>query len=466
MKGTLISNDFVKDRNGDLKFLEMNTDTVLYGNFLKHDADWGALVSFLNADAGFNTLHIIYKAELHLAAVQDIKSKVAAGCSGITAITLQNEALHNSFPTAVEDAANKFILRLAYDENAILDSYYAASAINPLALFEENGSGSLAVPFYSVDGGIVTSTLVSSSNAANIPDVVYKPKMDVFGPIEFGKVGDWDTAKSELTGSYYMTSYETHADDIAAGIMKSYRNYGIAYGGGLNYIDLGTITTQAKFDIPSAAGLDWDGTSNWKFGLKHRMEYSTSTWKTKDVKDGMFENETYTSASAAEEAVGIHDIRVGQTLKTFYVPGLPDTDIPDVYLSWNMTGSQWPEGTAVTSSVVQTAVYTNQNLSGELYRIETADTDFYIGGSTAVLAHNYESTEVGVTRYTPVFEINQDYHSLIALDGSKIPIVKSELLQLSVATGSFFTADVESVDNLLVGDQSFAFVTHNAKGFI
>ena len=91
MKGTLISNDFVKDRNGDLKFLEMNTDTVLYGNFLKHDADWQALVSFLNADAGFNTLHIIYKAELHLAAVQDIKSKVAAGCSGITAITLQNE---------------------------------------------------------------------------------------------------------------------------------------------------------------------------------------------------------------------------------------------------------------------------------------------------------------------------------------------------------------------------------------
>ena len=131
-----------------------------------------------------------------------------------------------------------------------------------------------------------------------------------------------------------------------------------------------------------------------------------------------------------------------------------------------MTGSQWPEGTAVTSSVVQTAVYTNQNLSGELYRIETADTDFYIGGSTAVLAHNYESGDVGVTRYTPVFAINSDYHSLIALDGTKVPIVKAEMLQLSVATGSFYTADVESVDNLMVGDQSFAFVTHNRKGFI
>jgi hypothetical protein len=234
MKGTLISNDFVKDRNGDLKFLEMNTDTVLYGNFLAHDADWLALTSFLNAESSLDTLHIIYKAELHLQAVNDIKSKVQAECSGITTISLQNEALHNSFPTAVEDAENKFILRLAYDENAILDSYYAASAINPLALFEENGSGSLAVPFYSVDEGVVTSTLISSSNAANIPDVVYKPKMDVFGPIEFGKVGDWDQAKSELTGSYYMTSYETHADDIAAGVMKTYRNYGIAYGGGLN----------------------------------------------------------------------------------------------------------------------------------------------------------------------------------------------------------------------------------------
>tara|TARA_B110000977_G_scaffold103495_1_gene135061 strand:- start:4573 stop:5958 length:1386 start_codon:yes stop_codon:yes gene_type:complete len=458
MKGTLISNDFVKDRNGDLKFLEMNTDTVLYGSFLKHDADWTAFTNFLNSESHIDTLHLIYKAELHHAAVEDIKFHVTENCSGVTTITTQAESLHNSFPTAVEDAENKFILRLAYDENAILDSFYAASGINPLALLEENNSGSLAIPFYSVDGGTVTSTLVSSSNAVNIPDAVYKPKDNVFGELKFSKVGNWETAKTNLTGSYYLTNYETHADDIAAGFMKTYRNYGIAYGGGLTYIDLGTVTTPAIFDIPTAAALDWDGSSNWDFPIKHRLEYSTSTWKATDDKHGVFEVETFTSASGA--SVGFGEGFIGQELKAFHVPGLPDTEDPAIYLAWSLTGSNWPVGTAITTSIAQAVQHTNQNLSGELFSIEAAGEKFYLGGSSSVLAHDYVNDKI---KYVPIVALDNNVHTLLDTTGSAVPITKAERIQLSVPTGSFFSVNIEENDNIMIGSQAFAFVSHNFR---
>ena len=464
MKGILISNDFVKDRDGNLRFLEMNTDTVLYGNFLRNDADWVGLTDFLSdPNNGFDTLHLMYKAELHKDAVDDIKLKVAENATNITTVTTQVEALHSSFPTTEEDANNKFILRMCYDENAILDSQYTSKGDSTLKLFNEAGSGSAAIPFYSVDnGGVVTSTLISSSNPSNIPDVVFKPKSNVHGNVIFSKISDWETAKADLYETHYMQNYEINQSSIDSDYVESYRNYGIVYGSGLDYIDLGTMKRVAEFSIPSSSNINWDGLSNWELPIKHQKEFSTSTWKTKEVVDGVFETETFVSASLEGESVGLDEIFIGQELKSFYVPNAPDTDVPDEYLSWFHSGNTWPEGSEVTSSVVVHGQHKTPNLNGEVYKVTTNDETFYLGGSSSAMVYD---TNKQVIRYVSVFQLSPSIHKLLDMEGNQVNILSVELLQLEVATGSFFAADIETVDNLLVGTQplSLSFIVHNRK---
>jgi hypothetical protein len=462
MKGTLISSDYVKDRNGDIRFIELNTDTVLYDEFLEHDADWDQFTNYLNSNSVIDTVHLIYKAELHLYAVLDMKAHIEANCPQITTITLQNENLHSIYPTAVADVSNKFILKLVYDGNSILDTEYAAVSVNPLLLCKEYNYESLVVPFHvAVSGSADISTLVTQSNAQNVPDVVYKSKTNVFSEVSFGKVSDWDTVKSDLSSSYYMTNFEIHQDNINDGFVKSYRNYGIVYGPTLAFMDLGTYTSQAKFDIPETSSIDWDTTSNWKFPVKHTLEYSTSTWKTKDVIDGAFETETFVSASGENVAIG--EFVVGQEMKSFHVPGSPNTDDPNEYLQWFQTGSTWPANSAITSSIVTHTQQSIENKSGILYKLTMYDSSsFYFGGSTSAMVYNHTK---GGLEYKAIFQLNPDTYSLLDLTGSLAEIADVELLQLSTPTGSFFLADIETTDNLVIGDNPWGFMVHNAKSY-
>ena len=59
MKGTLFSADFVKDSNGDLRLLELNTDTGFIDQELVN-FDFSGFLSVLSSN-NITTLDIIYK---------------------------------------------------------------------------------------------------------------------------------------------------------------------------------------------------------------------------------------------------------------------------------------------------------------------------------------------------------------------------------------------------------------------
>ena len=125
-----------------------------------------------------------------------------------------------------------------------------------------------------------------------------------------------------------------------------------------------------------------------------------------------------------------------------------------------MTGSNWPVGTAITTSIAQAVQHTNQNLSGELFSIEAAGEKFYLGGSSSVLAHDYVNDKI---KYVPIVALDNNVHTLLDTTGSAVPITKAERIQLSVPTGSFFSVNIEENDNIMIGSQAFAFVSHNFR---
>jgi hypothetical protein len=214
MKGTFFSADFIRTDNG-IKFIELNTDTMdVFGAVTEDGIDYSGLITLLQNES-INTIEVIYKPILHQSLVNHLSESISDNASFITTWTEHEEEFGTIYPTAVTDADNKFILRYAYDENAIVDSVYAKHDVNSLAIFNEYTASSDAIPFFVSSSDTHIDTLERKTNTGVYPDVVLKSQWSV-STVEFVKVaakltegsfvtGDNPT-HTEVSGSYYPLS--------------------------------------------------------------------------------------------------------------------------------------------------------------------------------------------------------------------------------------------------------------------
>ena len=133
MKGTLFSADFVKDSNGDLRLLELNTDTGILDQELVN-FDFSGINQVL-VDNNISELDIIYKFGVHINFVNEFSSSVSLNVPSVTSINLHEEDSNSIYPISIQDSSNKFIFRLAYDESALFDSEYCKNRLNVFNLF-------------------------------------------------------------------------------------------------------------------------------------------------------------------------------------------------------------------------------------------------------------------------------------------------------------------------------------------
>lgn len=464
MKGTLLSFDFVKDVHGDLKFLEMNTDTTISTQGLNINISWDKLFEVMSG-ASITELDVIYKPQIHQSIINHLSASVVSDAPFITAFRHHEEDFYNVFPTAVDDAPEKFVLRLAYDDNAIVDNTYCATGYAPLELLHEYNSSSLAVPFYHSGSTGVVDTLVESANSANLPDLAIKTKRDTTQGLKFVKVEDWDTVRDTFKDDYYLTNYviPSSSEDVDY-CASSWRHYVIAYGGGLEPIELGTFKQFGQFTFPSASDLTYSGSSNEVLNNKHQYEFSTSTPKTRYAYEGLYFTDKYVSAS--NEPVGADDIVVGTELKSFHIVGQPDSDDPADYLDWSISGKTLPVGSTVTSSLAVSVPRIAHDRLGNVYEIVPSGSSVpvYVGMQTALITYNTGSDSWS---YKSVGTIDRHNDFLPSVDGGIIPIEEFNFVVLHQPTGSFYTVNIEDTDNLIVdtpeGDPDVLIAFHNPK---
>ena len=133
MKGTLFSADFVTDEMSNLRLLELNTDTAFVSVGLYNHFDFTSFFNLLSTNS-ITHLVVIYK-PMQYNFVEHLQNQVDASATFITNFEKIRENADSIYPTSVTDASDKFILRLAYDENAVFDSTYCKDRINVLKLF-------------------------------------------------------------------------------------------------------------------------------------------------------------------------------------------------------------------------------------------------------------------------------------------------------------------------------------------
>jgi hypothetical protein len=85
MKGVIFSADFIKDSNGDLRLLELNTDTGIIEEQIQY-VDWSSLID------------VVYKPVHHKAIVNHLSSSIADSNVSLTSFNLHDvEDNHNFF---------------------------------------------------------------------------------------------------------------------------------------------------------------------------------------------------------------------------------------------------------------------------------------------------------------------------------------------------------------------------------
>jgi len=459
MKGTFISSDYIKARDNSIRLVEINTDTVVYGGLTESEFSWQPLVDTLSSGS-YNSLHIIYKPELHLDTVTALRTLVGNELPSVN-VSVTSLDLLEIYPDDIEDADDKYILRMAYDENAILDSEYCKNSFKALQLMHEYNHTSSIVPFYGVSGSTTYDTLNTASYSDNVPNAVVKWNQGN-SDVMFHKITNWSAAKSDLNSQYaYLQSFEISSEALSDNVAWAYRNYSIVYGVSLSSLDLGTTIAYPKFSLPTIAQANIAGIStNTELPVKHYHEFSTSEIKKQRRREGLFNTEHFISASGDE--IAISDVAAGQTLKSFYVPGMPDTDLASTYSQYELTGSSFPAGSQITGSVVQANITSIDNDEALVVGLKYSGSDetYYLGATTSLLSYSSGSDSI---KFRTLSDIEEDDIYLVDTNNNVVDIIENKLIILNQPTGSFTSVNLEPVDNIVIGNTPVFFAYHNNK---
>jgi hypothetical protein len=463
MKGTFFSTDFIKDSDGNLRLMEVNTDTGCVLNGLPY-LDFSSFILLLSS-SNITEVHTIHK-DFQQEIVNELSQSLIDSASFISSFTSTLEDAGTIYPTTISDSDTKFVLRFAYDEASIFDSEYAKNVLGPLQLFSENNDTASIVEyaFSSSTYQHQFNNLPISFNTTNVPDAAVKDvSATTTAPISFYKIGKssdtnesrWSEFTSSLSDTNLVIKFY---EDTTQSKVKSIRSYNIIYGTDLNILNVGNFVAEGLFEKPTAIEYDDTQIAN-ETNIKHYYELTTNHPKFTNVYNwgGIFEEEEMLKADGS--SVLIASASVGDEFKSYFVNGAPDTDVVSVFMDWSHPGSTLPTGSYETSSILINKI--EQPLAYNLaFHLTMEDgSEFRASGGVHLLVHDID---LDCIRYEAIHKIDTDKHQLINLSGGLINI-SSVIVEILDGDYKTYIVDMETSDTYFLsnGELSVKIVTHN-----
>lgn len=460
MKGTLFSSDFVKDSDGNLRLLEFNTDTGFISQCFQY-FDFSELVTLLNENS-ITKFHIVYKL-IGRDFVSQLSEALTSSIPGITIETTIEEG-STIYPTAIPDAPDTFILRLAYDESAIFDSTYCSNTVELYKLFTDNNNTLSIAEFSYKSSDYNFNNLPAKFNGNNLPDFVVKPYSSAHGnPLEFVKVGTDPSlgATDAERLQNFLDSYGENSDLIqpfynnpSDSKSKAIRAYSIIYGSSLDILTVASFETEALLDKPTSIVYDPLQIKN-VLDKKHYFELTTNFLKATD--GGVLEGEEVIKSDGT--AVLIESASVGDIFKSFNITESPDSDDINVINAWTFPGSQLPSG----SQAVDTTLVDKQVIDLKydfVNHLKLADgTEFKLGPNLLILVYDIANDYL---KYEAAMWVDPSKFKLLGEENQLVDIVSNDVLILD---GEYktYVLDMEETDTFFLkgGNVGIKLITHN-----
>jgi intein/homing endonuclease len=471
MKGTLFSADFIEDANGNLRLLEINTDTSVT-NFSCFD--YGDFIWLLGSNS-IKKVIVIHKPILHQEMVKHLKAALEKNAPFITSFEEVREGPNVIYPTAVKDEDDTFVLRLAYDETSIFDSEYAKGKLNLLSLFYDANEKESIVEFaHKSNLGSYNSFTKDDFNPPNIPDAVSKNIVETHRMAKFYKVGSetpiensqirWDNFIHQISSpNVVVQKYHVNPKALEENKVESIRTYSIVYGSDLDLVHIAHYKKTAIFELPTSLPYD-ETTYVSKLDNKHFFEFATNYIKYDGQSEGILNTHLIIKSDDSEVEAG--NLAVGDTLKSYFVNGTSLSGNDYHINNWSITGSDLPEGSYMTSSVI---VYKNtkslDNKSLSKLTVDNNEDSIFVSPIKSFLV--YDST-TDTTLWKAAIDINVDTDNLINYGGSLAKVTSNELFITGDNGFSLIELDVEDTDTYIIAGTTpiNSFITHNAPCFV
>ena len=476
MKGTLFSADFVKDVNGNIRLLELNTDTGITTAALNR-IDYDAINAYITG-SNITKITTIGKSAHHKEFVDAFETNISNACPSVTEFNKIYEPLNAIYPTVVSDEADRLILRLAYDESAVFDSTYCKEKANVYNLFVSQStpdSSSIAEYYYSSSAdGVVYDYIAREVNAeGNVPDAAYKLVGSGDTSIDFyrfepqgssSRADAWDSfIESNYGDGHLLTKYHFYNSGSFDNKVHSLRSLNIILGTDLDIVNLTTYHTPATFELPTDISSELpENTGINKLHIKHFYEYATNYVKFNSDVDGIYSEHKVIKAD--DSAVEIQNINTGDIVKSYFISGSPDTDDYQTLFEWSSTGPSFPSGSYVTSSTVisKTTEAVKYNALNEI----VVDGDpIYVGTNKSFLVYTTSSNAMS---YKAAVKLDPSDDYFIDLDGDLLGIDSASVFITNDETTNVTEIDVEDTDTYIIsGSTAFnSIVSHNAPCFV
>jgi hypothetical protein len=500
MKGTLFSADMVQDSLGNMRLLEVNTDTAFASTA---SLDYTELKEIITNNS-IDTIDIIFK-NFQRNFVNHL-SKSLDTWDGFTGTFNRHiESIDTIYPTAITDAGNKFIIRMAYDENAIFDSTYAKHKLNTHKLMLDYDDGNMVPGVYhssSAFGLIDTlaegdETYYKQNMDDRIPDFAFKWAEDGINNSSWSKSRFFSVGITGSTDLLVTSSVKLIRDsvDIDSGFLEnyywnsgstndyaeSYRSYQILYSSGssLHNCYVGDYKCRALFEWPTLeetyAFKSVEPISHSVYGdcfvdefpKKHFFQLSTNhPHSFRKGAGGLIQGTEIRLQDDSYAAV--ETLTTGSWIDSFHVSGSTIDGEGDP--KWNHDGNSFPSGSYLTSSIIESIKVTTAPLQ-IAFQIKTSDGDTITAAEKCLLVYDTGSDEM---YYKSIETIDPDRHWIPKTDNTLIDITENNVVvfeDVPEGEGAFYKLydiDVEEVDNLIVSASSqdlnaVSLITHNPR---
>lgn len=326
MKATIIGSDLL-EYNGDVKIIEINTNTTIYNygaEMLEYDGLFQMLVN--NSISEFHFIWTEGDSYLPLNEPYKFRQILQEKCAENN-ITFFDYSVPQKSVTIpfIEDSPSKFILRQAFDTTALVDDTYCADKFEFFNLM----SGSNYIPktyFSSSNLSMDTFDNVDTSDLTH-PNTVIKAKNPAYNLEQYPELytlqnaGDLESLKSTNDTTNLVQEFIFEESNLVDGRYSIIRGIDIIYGGELDVISLGGYRQSTVIPLTFTADEYVDGGN--KLNQKSRFKYITKEVGTKKSLD-YHTDEQSNILDFTGSLQNVTDIKIGD-----YIRSIDFTDYND-----------------------------------------------------------------------------------------------------------------------------------------
>ena len=344
MRTVLLGSDFMYDKNGSLRPIEINTAVGYHYNKLESNEeafDLTSLLSFINTN-GFTKVVYIGEIEELSSIFETTLSEVSVEYEFLlvpnTSVTIPH----------VDDNDTTLIIRSAYDTTAIVDDNYCRDKVQFLELIKSESFGAQFA--YINDENELVNYITTIPDNGEHPNFILKARYPQYDREVFPKLFKVSSQEELLvvlenvTSDYFLMEFYFNLDKTYENHISVTRELSLLHPPSLQAIQLGSYTT---FTNDIILGVNEFDSQSFEL-LDGREKYIV---KDSRIKLPKLQDTDLVQMADGSFKTGL-DLQIGDVVKTIDIPNPFDVNKQNEVANYRISFEELQSGTTYSSNVV------------------------------------------------------------------------------------------------------------------